>query len=156
MCNHVVYHGALLATFEHVEQFQPNLREEQKFPRFLHFYRFCEVLQVDRRIRPGSVPCHGKDMESAAGLDPGNRVQRCTGTLYMQGVCVGSTDSTHMHQTSQNWGWERWEQEARINVVGEVFKGRGHQCGNWLTCCFLLFQDLYLDRHVFLNSGKKS
>lgn len=40
--------------------------------------------------------------------------------------------------------------------MGEVYKGKGHQCGNWLTSCFLLFQDLYPDCLVPLNSGKKS
>lgn len=80
-----------------MEQFQPNLRAEQKCPRLLHFYKFYEKL--DRRIRPGPVPCHGKDMESAAGLDPGlETMQGCTGTVYMQGVCVSTTGSIHMHR----------------------------------------------------------
>lgn len=45
------------------------------------------------------MPCHGKDMESAAVLDPGlETVQGCPGTLYMQGVCVSAIGSTHMYQ----------------------------------------------------------
>lgn len=40
--------------------------------------------------------------------------------------------------------------------MGEAYKGKGHQCGNWLTSCFLVFRDPYPDRLVPLNSGKQS
>jgi len=37
-----------------------------------------------------------------------------------------------------------------------VYKGKGHQCANWLTSCLLLFQDAYPDQLVPLHSGNKS
>lgn len=50
---------------------------------------------MDRRIKPGSVPCHGGEC-SWFGPWSGNCVQGSTGTLYMQG-CVCWYHSQHTH-----------------------------------------------------------
>ena len=57
---------------------------------------------MDRRIRPNSVPCHGRGMERAAGMDPGlaavTRIHRVH-TLVQQ--------PAHTYiRTSQSRGWE--------------------------------------------------
>lgn len=76
---------------------------------------------MDRRIRPGSVPCHGKDMESAAGLDPGlAAVSRDVQAPCIHSRCVLVPQPARTCiRTSQNRRWEGWEEEARINAVWE-------------------------------------
>lgn len=78
----------------------------------MRFYRWTE--------ESGLVQCQAMEkMNSAVGWDPGlATVSRDVQAPCKCRVCVLVPQPAHTCiRTSQNWGWERWEEEARINVV---------------------------------------